>query len=87
MHLQNSKNIINLEIEYSQKFGNDFKIIVSLLKNLDKKDNYKVNKTPFLPPFEDGLFITNLGSTHRLLFNKFRIIKDHFLVTSKEFEK
>lgn len=40
---------------------------------------------PFLPPFEKGLFISEIGE-HRLLYNKFPCVKNHVLVVSKAFE-
>jgi ATP adenylyltransferase/5',5'''-P-1,P-4-tetraphosphate phosphorylase II len=52
------------------------------LKNLDKKPFGGATSNPFLPPFEEGLFIDDLNSSHRLLFNKFPIFKNHLLVVS-----
>ena len=40
-----------------------------------------------MPPFEPGLFISELSDTHNLLFNKFMICKMHTLVTTKEMER
>lgn len=42
---------------------------------------------PFMPPFEPGLFITELSRTHNLLFNKFMICKMHVLVTTSSMER
>ncbi|TNV76948.1 hypothetical protein FGO68_gene119 [Halteria grandinella] len=46
----------------------------------EKKDN------PFLPPFEEGQFITDLLSEHRMIFNKYCVCDEHVLVITKEFE-
>lgn len=59
--------------------------------NLVSQLNAKVSrlqgslKDPFLPPFESGLFICELGESHRLLFNKFNFYRNHLLVVTKEF--
>ena len=63
-----------------------------MLKSLAKKPTLAENKSkgavdPFMPPFLPGLFISDLSPTHRLLFNKFSVCKEHSLVVSKEFER
>lgn len=69
---------------------NGIKFIVLLLAKLNRKPQHspliKV-QDPFLPPFEPGLFITELSETHRLIFNKFQVCKDHVLVVTTEFER
>lgn len=40
-----------------------------------------------MPPFEPGLFITDLSETHSLLFNKFPICNEHTVVITKEMER
>jgi ATP adenylyltransferase len=54
--------------------------------NLNKKPqkNYE-QEDPFLPPFEDGLFVQDFEA-HRLLLNKFSLIKYHVLLVTKMFE-
>ena len=53
---------------------------------LAKKDAIRfVKEDPFLPPFEEGLFIQDLQD-HRIIANKFALVKYHILVTSKLFE-
>ena len=42
---------------------------------------------PFLPPYESGIFITDLSDTHVLLFNKFCVIKNHVLVVTRRFQE
>ncbi len=42
---------------------------------------------PFLPPFQEGLFISDITEHHRLLFNKYSVCDEHVLVVTKEFEK
>lgn len=60
---------------------------IKLLKNLNKKINSKPkNNNPFLPPFENGIYITDLKKTHRLIFNKYMITKEHILIVSRIYE-
>jgi ATP adenylyltransferase len=41
---------------------------------------------PFIPPFEEGLYIDEITSSHRLLFNKYAVSNYHVLVVTSEFE-
>jgi len=47
----------------------------------------KETVNPFLPPFLDGIFVSELSETHRLLFNRFPIMDLHLLIITKNFEK
>lgn len=40
-----------------------------------------------MPPFEPGLFISEVSSTHSLMFNKFQVCNKHVLVVTTEFQK
>lgn len=53
----------------------------------ERQDPTPKRADPFLPPFEEGLFIADLSKTHCLLFNKFCICKEHTLVVTKEMER
>lgn len=45
-----------------------------LLQNLENKIKANTTKdNPFMPPFDPGVFISDLGDTHRLIFNKFPV--------------
>src|SRR3990167_7395788 len=64
-------------------------LVISIVEaeNLLKKADHKYKKeSPFIPPFENGLFIADLEH-HRIIANKFALVKYHILVTSKEFER
>ena len=86
------KNIIYLNVQKRQAVedpsGLSFEVI--LIDNLKKKPDLSENTIkkadPFLPPFEDGQFITEISPTHNLLFNKFALVKTHVLVTTKAHE-
>ena len=63
------------------------KVRLMLLQNLEAKISAKTQTVnPFLPPFQPGIFITDLGSTHRLIFNKFMVSREHVLVITQDFE-
>ena len=60
----------------------NFNFSVVQVGGLQKKDNATVDsnttkKSPFVAPFEDGLYISRINETHLLLFNKFAIVKNH----------
>ena len=73
----------------------NFNNIHSDIETVAKVKKYiLVNKKPFSSSFlrgtyqdSQGLFIQDLGNTHRLLFNKFNIYKKHLLVTTRDFEE
>jgi ATP adenylyltransferase len=61
-------------------------LLIIHAENLSKKSAPKFKKdNPFIPPFEKGLFVVDLEN-HRVLVNKFAIIKYHVLVTTKLME-
>ena len=69
------------------------KFQVRILKSLALKPKgegaltKKADFDPFMPPFEEGLFITELIETHRLIFNKFLVCKEHVICTTKDFQR
>jgi len=85
---------IQTEVETVADSTIDFE--VRLIRSLAKKPTLEQNKertiqrkdfNPFLPPFEPGIFISELSQSHRLLFNKFCICKEHTIVVTKEMER
>ena len=47
----------------------------------------RINNDPFLPPLNEHLVVThNLNSKHRIVYNKYGLIKYHILFITKEFE-
>ncbi len=57
------------------------------LKHKPTRPEAQQKTHPFLPPFEPGIFITELSETHNLLFNKYCVVKNHVLVVTRKFEK
>ncbi|EAS03840.3 ATP adenylyltransferase (macronuclear) [Tetrahymena thermophila SB210] len=86
----NQKSIIQLSIIKRIKICKDGIVFnFSVLKDLDKKplgSSRGQTSNPFLPPFEDGLFVQELSKTHTLLFNKYAVVKNHMLVVTTQFE-
>ena len=89
-----SPSIVYLESSFETVEDSGIPFEVRMLTSLAKKPTLKDNTNkdakpfdPFMPPFEPGLFVSDLSTTHRLLFNKFMICKQHSLVVSKEFER
>lgn len=41
---------------------------------------------PFMPPYEDELFVADVSGTHSLLLNKFNVIDHHLLLVTRAFE-
>ena len=48
-------------------------------------DKNKMSVNPFLPPFEKNVFITDLEPNHRLIFNKYCVVREHVLILTKQF--
>jgi len=89
-----SKAIVNLDIAETLPVQIEHPL-TKIIFTFYKMDNLKLKPTkpeaqqkthPFLPPFEPGIFITNLSDTHNLLFNKFCVVKNHCLVVTRKFE-
>lgn len=40
---------------------------------------------PFLPPFEPGLHVCDLSTTHTVLLNKFPVLDEHLLIVTREY--
>jgi ATP adenylyltransferase len=65
---------------------------VKIMESLNSKPSGGESKpkkefNPFLPPFEEGLYIADVLDKHRLLYNKFSVCDEHVLVTTKDFEE
>jgi len=41
---------------------------------------------PFLPPYDDELFVAEASPTHVVLLNKYPVVPDHLLVVTRAFE-
>ncbi|GGC01923.1 ATP adenylyltransferase [Marinobacterium zhoushanense] len=69
------------------------KYLVRVLDNLKRKDEARArleragshNTNPFLP-YEEALYVGDVGDYHRCLLNKFNVVKQHLLIVTREFE-
>jgi ATP adenylyltransferase/5',5'''-P-1,P-4-tetraphosphate phosphorylase II len=57
-----------------------------LLHSLQHKPSGIKVEDPFMPPFEEGLFISDLSESHSLVFNKFCVCENHVIAFPKAFE-
>lgn len=64
--------------------GIPFKLL--LLHSLQQKPTGIKVDDPFVPPFEQGIFITDLSDSHSLVYNKFCICDNHVIAFPKVFE-
>ena len=87
-------SIIHLKITRSQDITIENRdkqqhslLICQSAKLEEKQKMPKLNKNNcFLPPFEPGIYLADLGKTHRLLMNKYMLVDRHVLVITKIFE-
>lgn len=73
---ENATSIVHLDCQQTEIIDSQgIPFTCFLLAKLNKKPTHSrllpKQKDPFLPPFEPGLFISELSDTHSLLFNKF----------------
>ncbi len=82
--------------DYTWIEQNDVVFLVRIVANLVRKDAAKRQQdrqeqdtgkefNPFLP-YDENLFVTDLSETHLCLLNKFKVIDDHILIITRDFE-
>ena len=81
---------IRTAAEYVDQDGIGY--VVRILSNLVRKDEDRLkqaqqkDRNPFLP-YEEDLFVADVGPSHVALLNKFNVIERHLLIVTKEFEE
>ena len=75
------------EILSQQNILFELRLITSLAQKPTGFSNTPKPVDPFAPPFEDGIFISPITSTHSLVFNKFCICDEHVIAFPNEFER
>lgn len=92
-YLSPNSSIVKMEteenhdiVELHEREGFNY-VSIQCLQNQGRAEKVArpINNDPFLPPFDNGIFITDLGKTHRLIFNKYMASKYHVLVVTKIF--
>jgi ATP adenylyltransferase len=55
-------------------------------KQRSRREQDETGIDPFLPPYEDDLFVAEASPTHVVLLNRFPVLDEHLLVVTKAFE-
>ncbi|MBN1204986.1 MAG: phosphorylase [Myxococcaceae bacterium] len=83
---------IHTEVELVEEDGVLF--LVRVVSNLERKARAtqppgegKPPKNPFLPPYEEALFISNVAPAHACLLNKFNVFDHHALLVTQAYEE
>jgi ATP adenylyltransferase len=90
------KALHSIPTNYQLIEQNNLHFIVRMIDNLNRKDRAKKEQkklqkktgkqfNPFLP-YEQDLFVANLGPEHVCILNKFNVIEHHLLIITREFE-
>lgn len=83
-----SSSLIRLSTSQVYLTDSNLRFCISLLTSpIPKPERSEQTSDPFMYPFEPGIFICDLDSDYRLLFNKFYISKGHTLIVTKKFEE
>jgi ATP adenylyltransferase len=61
---------------------------VRVIRGLDRKKRSRAEQArtgldPFLPPYDDDLFVADLSKTHVALLNKYPVLPEHLLVVTR----
>jgi ATP adenylyltransferase len=83
---------IHTEVELIEESGVPF--LVRVVSNLERKARAArpapdggPPKNPFLPPYEEDLFVAHLPPAHVCLLNKFNVFDHHALLVTRHFEE
>lgn len=83
---------IRTEVEVIEDEGVPF--LVRVVSNLERKGQAvqsppdgKPPKNPFLPPYEEDLFVSQVPPAHACLLNKFNVFEHHALLVTRAFEE
>ncbi|WP_224370594.1 ATP adenylyltransferase family protein [Hyalangium versicolor] len=81
---------IRTEVEHVEHEGVPF--LVRVVSNLERKakaappPDGKPPKNPFLPPYEEDLFVSLVQPAHACLLNKFNVFDYHLLLVTQAYE-
>ncbi|WP_224249947.1 ATP adenylyltransferase family protein [Hyalangium gracile] len=83
---------IHTEVEVIQDEGVPF--LVRVVSNLERKaravqppSDGKPPKNPFIPPYEEDLFVSLVPPAHACLLNKFNVFDHHALLVTQAYEE
>lgn len=90
----NKKALNSIISSYQIWEQNQISFLIRIVENLERKDQEKkkqkekqshISFNPFLP-YEQDLFIENIGNNHVVILNKFNVFAHHLLIVTREFE-
>jgi ATP adenylyltransferase len=83
---------IHTEVELVEEEGVPF--LVRVVSNLERKARAtqppaegRPPRNPFLPPYEEELFISHVAPAHACLLNKFNVFDHHALLVTRAYEE
>jgi len=88
---QASGALIPIDTDYRVITDGGIDFVVRIAKNLDRRkqtptaEKSAAPHNPFLP-YEQALWVTDIGEHHAVLLNKFNVIDNHLLIVTKNFE-
>ncbi|AFZ47206.1 ATP adenylyltransferase [Cyanobacterium stanieri PCC 7202] len=83
-----------IETKYQFLEEQNINFIVRILDNIQRKENAKKKQkkkqksteyNPFLP-YEEKLYVDDLGDSHVCILNKYNVVNNHVLIITKDFE-
>ncbi|MBE9223565.1 phosphorylase [Cyanobacterium stanieri LEGE 03274] len=83
-----------IETQYEFLKENNIDFIIRILDNIQRKEQAKKKQkkhqkeasyNPFLP-YEDKLYVDDLGDSHVCILNKYNVVNNHVLIITREFE-
>ncbi len=76
---------IHTRVEHVEDGGARFALRV--VRALERKASARREGNPFLPPYEEGLFVGEVSEAHVCLLNKFPVFERHALVVTRAYEE
>ena len=80
-----------IETEVTQVESGGLSFVVRILTNISRKEKALKQQgkskpaNPFLP-YDQNLYVSDITETHLCLLNKFKVVDNHFLIVTREFE-
>ncbi|AUC61703.1 ATP adenylyltransferase Apa1 [Cyanobacterium sp. HL-69] len=83
-----------IETQYEFLKENNINFLIRILynitrkekaKKIQKKQQKKSNYNPFLP-YEEKLYVDDLGKNHVCILNKYNVVNNHVLIITRDFE-
>lgn len=88
---QASGALVPIDTDYCVVTDKNIDFVVRIAKNLDRRKQASTIKSPtasqnpFLP-YEQALWVADIGEHHAVLLNKFNVIDNHLLIVTRHYE-